>query len=562
MGIGCLLPPPRSLSLTLASDLVTHILHASKKKKKKGGEKRQREPHIVATQRQSTLRRQRRMQPEPRTSTSTRPLPCSDACAEGPDRRLSDASLAAVAAAKTRLRLGRGFELDATLQGSYPPSSGDECIVPTNVGDLFGFGVAAYGDKLFVGAPTSSVRGHDASGASYFYRRNPDALPGTAWQQSQPPFSLPVDRNAMGAGRYAAGDGWLFVPTIGTPDDAPGCDDKDFSGELLVFRNGDEDCEGAWTLFQKIANPAGAVDGRGQLFGFNASYSRGRLLAAGVPDSNRAYVFERDAGSGTWSQVAVLDLPGGDVFILDVLISGEWAFVGFARQGTSGGAVAVFKSFGNDPCDCTMPGWRLIQTLTGFDNKASGRFDLFGEALAIDGSTLAVGAPTDATRNPGGAVYIFQLCDGRWLSAQKIYDSASSEHVLGGSYFGYKLALQGDVLAVAEPFRNVSGTLAQGAVALYARDSCSKEWLPTGDLLVDPDGFATELFGAGAVVLTDGFLFASNNLSPLFLDSPIDPQTGNPGRVVVWRRLHEEGCWEAAEKGESRKRHHHHRKHC
>jgi hypothetical protein len=485
-------------------------------------------------------------------------------------RQRKEASAATTAAETAQLPPDEDFVLDATLQGSYPATYVED---GTSVGDLFGFGLAVDGSDLFVGAPASRVQGNDNAGASYFFRRSDGTLPGVAWQQSQLPFVLPVAYDLTGFGHYAAGDGWAFVPLPGTPDDISGREAKDFSGELLVFRK--DDCEGgAWTLVQKIANPAGPVDGGSQAFGYNVSYSHGKLLVAALEGSNKAYVYDYEAGAGQWLPAAVLELPANTSGILDVLISDAWAFIGYIETSATGAvdsAVAVFKFFDangceddDNPCGYTTPGWRLTQTLRGYDNPAD-QLDLFGEALAIDGSTLAVGAPLDTTQAPGGAVYIFQLCDGRWLAAQKIYDDAPADQVLSGVGFGYNIALHGGVLAIADPFRDFEGTPAQGVVALYAKDRCTKEWLPTGDLFVDPDGFETEFFGAGAVVLTDDFLVVSNNLQPTFINTP-PLATNNPGRVVIWRHLHDDKCKgeddDCDKKKKRRHRKHHRRNHC
>jgi hypothetical protein len=447
------------------------------------------------------------------------------------------------------------FVLDATLQGSYPATYAED---GTSVGDLFGFGLAVDGSDLFVGAPASRVQGNDDAGASYFFRRNGGTLAGVAWQQSQLPFVLPVSYDQTGFGRYAAGDGWAFVPLPGTPDDLPGRDAKDFSGELLVFRK-DGDCEGGeeWKLFQKIANPD-PNPGRGDRFGSNVSYSRGRIIVSGISATSTPYVYDYRPAAGLWLQTAKLDIPRGPsdlTLILDVLIRDDWAFVGFAPFGEAASFVAVFKLFAEDGA-CGSAGWRRTQVLHAYD-ALSGSIDFFGLALALDDSTLAVGAPSDGRRDPGGAVYIFQLCDGRWLAAQKIYDDAPPGQVATGSGFGFRVALRGGLLAIADPFRAAGDTSAQGVVALYAKDRCTKEWLPTGDLFVDPDGFENEFFGAGAVVLTDDFLVASNNLQPVLL-SPPRPTTNNPGRVVVWRRLCDNDGGVEHERHRRHRHHYHH----
>ena len=84
--------------------------------------------------------------------------------------------------------------------------------------------------------------------------------------------------------------------------------------------------------------------------------------------------------------------------------------------------------------------------------KASnpGRFDRFGDALAMSGNTLAVGAPFEDSTGTGpgarapGAVYIFER--GASGFGQQAFLKASNAIV--ADRFGWSLALNGDVLAV------------------------------------------------------------------------------------------------------------------
>ncbi|MFZ5875743.1 MAG: cadherin-like beta sandwich domain-containing protein [Nitrospirota bacterium] len=93
--------------------------------------------------------------------------------------------------------------------------------------------------------------------------------------------------------------------------------------------------------------------------------------------------------------------------------------------------------------------------------KASngGAFDFFGRTLAIDGDTLAVGAPqedsaangvnnnfleNDDSAGNSGAVYVMVRANGAW--SQQAYVKASTPG--SGDYFGSSVALSGDTLVV------------------------------------------------------------------------------------------------------------------
>jgi hypothetical protein len=85
----------------------------------------------------------------------------------------------------------------------------------------------------------------------------------------------------------------------------------------------------------------------------------------------------------------------------------------------------------------------------------------FGDSVALDGDTLAVGSPhedsgapgvnataTGATKLDSGAVYVFARDASGW--AQTAHIKASNPDP--GDFFGVSVALSGDVLAVGAPF--------------------------------------------------------------------------------------------------------------
>ena len=69
----------------------------------------------------------------------------------------------------------------------------------------------------------------------------------------------------------------------------------------------------------------------------------------------------------------------------------------------------------------------------------------FAESVAVQGTTLAVGAPSedDDGRNGDGSVYIFERVDGSWTSVQR--DTLC---------WPYGLSMRGDTLAVADSGNN------------------------------------------------------------------------------------------------------------
>ena len=117
--------------------------------------------------------------------------------------------------------------------------------------------------------------------------------------------------------------------------------------------------------------------------------------------------------------------------------------------------------------------------------------DLFGNRVALSGDTLAVGAALedsnatgiggnqdDNSANDAGAVYVFTRNDGTWTQQAYIKGSNSD----AGDFFGIRLALAGDTLAVGAPFEDSAATgiggnqdddsaESAGAVYVFTRDN-------------------------------------------------------------------------------------------
>ncbi|MBO9663311.1 FG-GAP repeat protein [Dokdonella sp.] len=174
-----------------------------------------------------------------------------------------------------------------------------------------------------------------------------------------------------------------------------------------------------------------------------------------------AYVFEdRD---GAWVETARLTpddgAPGswgdrGNSFATSLAIDGTTIAVGAYSHTPDAdrvnqGAVYLFSDDGS--------GWRQTQKLVPDDGRAG---DQFGNAIAIQGDTLLVGA-RGATRNRDfpwhGLVYVFERRDGVWMQRQKLYPSPLS----AVGRFGQSLALDGDSAIVGAP-RGLSGYLEYG----------------------------------------------------------------------------------------------------
>ncbi len=159
-----------------------------------------------------------------------------------------------------------------------------------------------------------------------------------------------------------------------------------------------------------------------------------------------------------WSQQAKLAASDGenfDYFGEAVALSGDWAAVGAPDHQSARGAVYLFQRSGGI--------WTQQAKLLPSDPAQGARF---GAALALDGSTLAAAAPGNSGGR--GAVYLFTLSGGAWTQTQRIAaaDAAANDR------FGQAVAIDGDTLVVGAPGKtdSVSG---QGVAYAYLRSGSS-----------------------------------------------------------------------------------------
>lgn len=182
---------------------------------------------------------------------------------------------------------------------------------------------------------------------------------------------------------------------------------------------------------------------------------------AGSEPEPAAYVFENR--NGTWLETARLTPDDG--------APGSWGQRGnsFATSLAIDGTTVAVGAYSHTP-DADRAnqgavylfgddgnGWRQTQKLVPDDGRAG---DQFGNAIALQGDTLLIGA-RGATRNRDfpwhGLVYVFERRNGVWTQRQKLYPTPLSAAIR----FGQSLGLDGDTAIVGAP-RGLSGYLEYG----------------------------------------------------------------------------------------------------
>ncbi|HEY2568164.1 MAG TPA: hypothetical protein VGI25_02465, partial [Candidatus Udaeobacter sp.] len=231
-----------------------------------------------------------------------------------------------------------------------------------------------------------------------------------------------------------------------------------------------------------------ASDGTANSYFGSAAALNGPTALIGADGENNfqgaAYLFT--SSNGSWSEgqkLTASDGMAGDEFGYRVALADDTllvsAFTATVGGNTSQGAAYVFTESNGT--------WSESQKLTADDG---GLFDNFGASVALDGSTLVVGAngATVGTNAAQGAVYVFTESNGTWNQTQKLTadDGAAFDN------FGLSVALKGSTILVGSPQATIGANAAQGAIYVFTESNGT--WNQTQKLTAN-DGAHNDSFG-------------------------------------------------------------------
>ncbi|MHC4220397.1 MAG: hypothetical protein ACYSU7_18310, partial [Planctomycetota bacterium] len=314
-------------------------------------------------------------------------------------------------------------------------------------------------------------------GSAYVLRRNP----GTGvWSQEAKLVATDAQFEDF-FGQAVALDGEVAV--IG----ATGDDDRgDRAGAAYVYRF-DTDA-GEWVGEGKLLASDGAADAQ---FGSSVAVSGGVIVIGAPGDDNggsglgAVYAFRYDSGAETWVEEQKIPAPGGgaapNAFGSAVAAYGHVLVAGAPSTGPENlaGAAYVYRF---SPGSST---WALEDTVSA---PSASAYDGFGSSVAIDGTAIIAGAPSDnGIGQTSGSAFVFRYNGATWPHEQTLQASDGA----GGDAFGMAVDIHGPLAIVGATGTNDYGP-SSGSAYVYRDDDGS--W-PEAAKLLGPGQETFNLFG-------------------------------------------------------------------
>ena len=339
--------------------------------------------------------------------------------------------------------------------------------------DRFGSSVAISGDTVVVGAPHDDIGTHTDQGSAYVFERI-----GFFWTKYK-----------LFASDGTAGDKFGNSVAISADTVVVGAQlDNSQRGSAYVFvRSGS-----TWIQQTKLTASRGEA---GDLFGSSVAISE-HTVVVGAPwhdnEQGSAYVFVRTGP--TWIQQAKLiggDGAAGDWLGYSVAISGDSIVLGAPGDDIDSrwnqGSAYIFKR----TVGPLFTFWSQKQKLTAGDGAGN---DNFGSSVAISADTVVVGAPLKNFWR--GVVYVFgpDWIGPNWIQQARLTANDGAT----GDLFGNAVALSGDTLAVGAPGDDIGFNVDQASVYIFARGAGGgwDDW----QKLTASDGAAHDRFGISVAV--------------------------------------------------------------
>ena len=352
--------------------------------------------------------------------------------------------------------------------------------------DNFGYAVDVDGDFAIVSSPKN--RG---TGAAYIYKRE-----GIEWTQKRNRIRIrmiPIDHDgatSFGVSVDIKGE----TAVIGATGANVG---EEVVGAAYVFTQNEPPF---WNQHTKLVS--GDRSG-GDKLGFAVALGENEVIAgaplqnAGGLSSGATYIFEQREDQ-TWVESGKLsdgETASEDQFGISVAISGNLAISGAQQDddiAPNAGAAYIFERAG------TL--WLQRKKLTTDDAKAG---DLFGNAVAMDGTTVLVGAPgVDDAGPEAGAAYVFVQVGEEWIQQSRLI----GDNLGMFDRFGSAVAVHGNTAVVGAYGKDEVGE-DSGAAYVFVRNGAA--WTQQAKL-THQGAVPGDLFGFAVSVYDDNVLIGAH----------------------------------------------------
>jgi large repetitive protein len=350
--------------------------------------------------------------------------------------------------------------LPLTLDNPNPPPPQE------GQGD-FGAAVAISGAVVVVGYPSGTVSGQEQAGQINIFSAGTGALLSTLDSPN------PESQGQFGLSVAIVGN----MVVVGAPCETTS--GQSCAGRAYVFSTVTD------ALIATLANPNPQVD---EIFGYSVAIS-GTTVVVGAPgatvsgqiEAGHAYTFNAETGA----LISTLTSPSPQTyggFGDSVAISGTTVVVGAPGETVSGqsqaGHVYTFRATTGAP----------LLTLTSPNAVYAGRF---GYSVAISGTTMVVGAEyeTGSGQIGAGNAYTFRATTGALMSAF----TTPNPHSGGG--FGASVAIDDTTIVIGAPYEYSSGL--QGAGNAYRFSATTNALIST---IPTPNAWYYGYFGYSVAV--------------------------------------------------------------
>lgn len=219
-----------------------------------------------------------------------------------------------------------------------------------------------------------------------------------------------------------------------------------------------------------------------------------------------AYVLERNGG--TWQQVAILsasDAAADDWFGFKVAIQGSTIVIGAPQAGPGDeGQVYIFER--------PNGGWTDMTETARLRASDGALDDTFGWSVAIDGDSVAVGS-RQAGPNARGAAYVFVQPDGGWTNMFETAKLTASD-AADEDRMGFSVAIDGNTVVSGAPNVGNSGGMAQdGTGQIYVFERAPAGWANSFETarLTASDAASTDYLGYSVSI--DGNVIVSGAMN-------------------------------------------------